>query len=181
MKTMFRLGSLFVATLLIVTGCSSDDTPKGDGPGLIDSAGADSSGGLCGGSVCAPGSVCCGPAECGFCIPENSGAYCPPACPDAGITACSPVPSGFCDPGSVEPCQDGVKTCRCVGVCSGRRPPPGEEYAWQCTLPPDPRCPALMPQEGDGCTDEGLACSYSSCGGDATCTDGKWHLLGAPP
>ena len=135
---------------------------------------------LCGGVVCAAGSVCCGPAQCGSCVPENSGAYCPPSCPDAGIAACEPIPSGFCDPSATSACIEGVRTCRCTPVCSGVRPQPGEEYAWKCTTPSDPRCPPTEPGGGTDCSAPGLVCHYGACD-SATCTAGKWQVAGPPP
>lgn len=40
-------------------------------------------GGSCGGQACQTGTSCCGPPECGFCIPNGSGVQCASTC-DAG-------------------------------------------------------------------------------------------------
>jgi hypothetical protein len=37
-------------------------------------------GGPCGGHTCQSGTSCCGPPECGFCIPNTSGVQCPSTC-----------------------------------------------------------------------------------------------------
>jgi len=41
-------------------------------------------GGPCGGKTCTADQRCCGPAECGRCIPAASGQACPNICPDGG-------------------------------------------------------------------------------------------------
>jgi hypothetical protein len=44
----------------------------------------------------------------------------------------------------------------------------------------EPYCPTLAPNEGDPCDAPGLVCPTSiCCEGDATCTNGAWHL--SPP
>jgi hypothetical protein len=199
------MARLLIIFALIVSGCSDDNTTADSGvakdgatkdgatrdlsrqDASRDGAAKDIAGdqsGLCGGQVCSAGFACCGPPACGFCTPENSGVYCPPSCPDAGTSACGQTPSGFCDPGAVKPCIDGVRTCRCEAVCSGPQPPPGQEYAWKCKTPRDPRCPTRSPSEGSACSHAGLVCNYVTCGGSiATCTAGKWAVqtISPPP
>jgi hypothetical protein len=41
---------------------------------------ATDAGGPCGGHACQAGTSCCGPPECGFCIPYTSGVQCPSTC-----------------------------------------------------------------------------------------------------
>src|SRR5450432_340378 len=48
------------------------------------SSGGSTATGLCGGSACAGDQVCCGPSQCGRCIPAASGQFCQAQCPAAG-------------------------------------------------------------------------------------------------
>jgi hypothetical protein len=60
--------------------------PAGTG-GATSSGGTPSAGaggGPCGGQVCAADQVCCGPAQCGHCIPALSGQACPTTCGTGG-------------------------------------------------------------------------------------------------
>jgi hypothetical protein len=63
------------------------------GGGGTTSAGAGGTGGSigepCAAGFCGVGQICCGPVQCGHCIPEMSGAFCGFACPagDAGSDA----------------------------------------------------------------------------------------------
>jgi len=57
----------------------------GSGIGGSSAGGAGgSSGGPCGGKTCTADQRCCGPAECGRCIPAASGQACPDLCPGGG-------------------------------------------------------------------------------------------------
>jgi hypothetical protein len=69
---------------------------------------------------------------------------------------------------------------RCACLC-----PDGQSAAtWACRSRDDlqPHCPSLRPLAGDGCTDEGLMCSYDkfcsesplSFGPDLICQNGYW-------
>ena len=40
--------------------------------------------GSCGGAQCGPGTSCCGPPECGRCVPDTSGVFCPEYCDSCG-------------------------------------------------------------------------------------------------
>jgi len=59
-----------------------------DGAGGEGNAGGQSMGGassgLCGGQTCSVDQVCCGPAECGFCVSKLSGIACRDTCPSGG-------------------------------------------------------------------------------------------------
>jgi hypothetical protein len=70
------------------TGCPPCAAPPGpncvgSGPcgcGPFTCADAGSPSGSCGGVQCGPGTSCCGPAECGRCVPDTSGIFCPDYC-----------------------------------------------------------------------------------------------------
>ena len=65
---------------------------------------------LCGVEICASGQVCCGPVECGTCIPEMSGQFCPDTCPTGtGGTG------GVCPTSYVVPDLD--RTCTTAADC----------------------------------------------------------------
>jgi hypothetical protein len=97
------------------------------------SSGGSSATGLCGGIACTGDQVCCGPSECGRCIPATSGQACQAQCPAAGGAGGSAGAGGSvsvagsggaagsgggvsCGP-SV--CQPGQKCCdSSCGICS---------------------------------------------------------------
>ncbi|HEX7669188.1 MAG TPA: hypothetical protein VF395_06390, partial [Polyangiaceae bacterium] len=65
--------------------CAAPPRPNcvGSGPcgcGPYTCADAGSPQGACGGAKCGAGAVCCGPLECGHCVPETSGVFCPDYC-----------------------------------------------------------------------------------------------------
>jgi hypothetical protein len=84
----------------------------------------------CGRSTCGEGFICCGPPECGQCVPENSGAHCPDKCDDPCQPACDSdqicvvnkeeAPVGQECKALPRKCASD-RTCACVGtsVCVG--------------------------------------------------------------
>lgn len=86
---------------------------------------------LCGGKVCAATEACCGPAECGTCIPAASGRYCPSTC---STSACGP--SGApCITGEI--CLDikvtaGAKVASATSMCMPN-PCTGQTLACACS------------------------------------------------
>jgi hypothetical protein len=90
-------------------------------------------------------------------------------------------PSGFCKANDPV-CRYGTEVCRCLNVCSGQQPPPGQEYKWSCGDPQTVACPATTPKDGATCSVNGQVCNYGNCGGSvATCTNGKWDVKFIPP
>lgn len=101
-----------------------------------------------------------------------------PGCADDKAPA-----EAFCDPARARPCQLSTGAlCRCEGICSGARPPPGMEYTWACHPPAPAACPPGTPMQGAACAPEGLVCQYGTCGGStARCALGKWMVTFVPP
>lgn len=104
--------------------------------------------------------------------------------------SCEPLPDDYCPsrPQHERSCvigtpglgcqYDGDLTC----VCRAREPAPGKNGTWICFGPPaNPRCPAVMPNLGEGCADQGLACNYDTDGCTAApisslfCFEGAWE------
>jgi hypothetical protein len=58
-------------------------------------------GGPCGGQTCQGATSCCGPPECGFCIPNASGVQCPSTCntrsPDSGVCPATCATTADCN------------------------------------------------------------------------------------
>lgn len=122
----------------LASGGSGGAAGGGSG-GASASGGAAASGGatgsLCGGVVCGPAQVCCGPPDCGQCIPENSGQFCPDMC-----TSCDQM---HCSVGTVCICGGPGATSRCI--CA-----PACRTDAECTA----KDPSLMCcPRGNGCTD----------------------------
>ena len=76
--------------------------------------GAGASGGrvVCGVEICDAGDICCGPAECGYCINALSGANCPDVCPGTGGTGGT---GGVCPTNYAVPDLD--RTCTTSADC----------------------------------------------------------------
>jgi hypothetical protein len=78
---------------------------------------------------------------------------------EAPPAVCSPTPpeNGKACPGDNGiPCDYDLVSCFCLGFRVFSSP-----GAWFCYGPPrDPRCPAKLPNVGEGCADQGIACSY---------------------
>ena len=64
------------------TGVGGDAGAGGAGTGGSSTGGAP--GGSCGGKTCTADQRCCGPAECGRCVPAASGQFCSDICPGSG-------------------------------------------------------------------------------------------------
>jgi hypothetical protein len=90
---------------------------------------------LCGGQTCGVDQDCCGPPECGHCIPKNSGQFCPSAC-----TTCDQM---TCGPGSVCICggPGAISHCVCAAACQTNADCAAKDPSLMC-------CP-----RGNGCTD----------------------------
>jgi hypothetical protein len=94
-------------------------------------------GGACGGKTCTVDQICCGPAECGFCVSKLSGIACPNACPNgdggaSGAPDCTQLRDDVtktqadaqaCNPASAKP------TAECAGSLEGVCCPIGVESA----------------------------------------------------
>ncbi len=111
---------------------------------------------------------------------------------------CAPLPDGACPdvaaPDGTE-CQvgeygRGTVPCQYPGLtcwCSPRGESfPGSPGTWQCYGPPkDTRCPAVLPNIGEGCSDPGISCNYvpNSCYFNAYssvfCFEGQWEPGGS--
>lgn len=90
-------------------------------------------------------------------------------------------PSSFCD-ATVYKCRYDTVQCTCQSVCSGPQPLPGQEMAWDCSLPQTVACPAKAPKLGDVCAYAALECTYGHCGPTiATCFGGLWDVVTLPP
>lgn len=94
-----------------------------------------------------------GPPECG--IPDPDGATCD-------------VQSALC--------VDGERFCVC-GPCGGAGCP-DPPWGWSCGgVQGDPACPAVIPNDGTPCSQDGLDCYYGvMCASDRsiTCEGGEW-------
>lgn len=110
---------------------------------------------------------------------HDEAAACPASQPESGADCIVVVPEG-------PSCAYDELTCFCVG-----QGPPGSRGIWRCYGPPrDTRCPAKLPNVGQGCGAEsqGVECWYGpdtlySCFPDANyvfCRNGEWELAGAP-
>ena len=95
-------------------------------------------GGSCGGKTCTVDQICCGPAECGFCVSKLSGIACPATCPGGGAGGAGGAPdcgqlrsdvteaqaaAQACNPASAKP------TPECAGSLEGTCCPIGVESA----------------------------------------------------
>ena len=143
--SVFTCSILLAAAGLFAACGSSPNTvgvSAGGGRSGTASSGADAGGqasggsslsGPCGGEACRTDQVCCGPAECGRCIPATSGQFCPSECPDAGGAGGSAGAGGSPSPagsggaaglgGGVgcgsSACQSGQRCCdSSCGICS---------------------------------------------------------------
>ncbi len=92
-------------------------------------------------------------------------------------TACILTEYGRAEP----PCQYGGLTCWCQPAGLGE---PGERGQWACYGPPeDPRCPAALPNPGEGCDTQGVACNYVPNGcythpyASAFCFRNEWEAI----
>jgi hypothetical protein len=95
--------------------------------------------------------------------------FCPPAPPGSGACASDGSVCTFAD-GSLCVCAT------CFGALCHMSP------AWLCAPPPPTAgCPALVPNDGSGCADDGLECTYgeecAGSGATARCTEGSWRWL----
>jgi hypothetical protein len=103
---------------------------------------------------------------------------------------CTALPLGYCPPqapaqasscfvGSYDtPCVYGTLLC----FCSNNLAALGSTGAWACWGPPaDLRCPAWLPNIGEGCAPESTECDYDeSCfDADLICKDAVWQY-GSP-
>jgi hypothetical protein len=80
------------------------------------------------------------------------------------------------------PCeyQEGV-LCYCLGNPVGK---PGASGQWDCYGPPASRkCPAVLPNLGEGCSETGVTCHYGvvqqGCFApyaDVSCYQGAWQV-----
>jgi len=61
-------------------GAGGTGGARAGGAGVGGQASGGANGQRCGGKVCGLDQSCCGPAECGSCIPATSGRYCPNQC-----------------------------------------------------------------------------------------------------
>lgn len=119
------------------TGAGGDASAGGPSTGGSSTGGA--SGGPCGGKTCTADQRCCGPAECGRCIPAASGQFCPDLCPSSGGSGGSggapdctqllddvtttQAAAQTCNPASAKP------TAECAGSLDGLCCPIGVESA----------------------------------------------------
>ena len=118
--------------------CPPDMGAGGEASGGSSGTGG-ASGGTCGGAVCKADQVCCGPAECGFCVSKLSGIACPATCSGGGgsggtggASDCAALledvnqkqaAAQACNPSSAKP------TPECQGSLEGRCCPIGVESA----------------------------------------------------
>jgi hypothetical protein len=114
-------------------------------------------------ATCSNGSWSVGKGVC----PPSPTATCPASAVAAAGQACSPD-GAFCTYGNV--------ICGCSACGAG---PCGLDATWHCDAPPaDPRCPRAVPNLGRACSNDGLSCTYGSCGaGDIAgrkCENGVW-------
>ncbi len=68
-------------------GAGGDASAGGSSAGGSSTGGSSTGGapgGPCGGKTCTVDQRCCGPAECGRCVPAASGQFCPDMCPSGG-------------------------------------------------------------------------------------------------
>lgn len=162
---------------------AADGPVAGDGP-LADCPKSEPTAGL----GCAQEGKQCGYGtgpECGNVWECNGGkwalAFQGTNCATVPPIGCSATePTGFCT--ATNACRYGEVVCRCVNVCSGMQPPPGEENIWACAKPQTVACPSTAPTNTTACTSEGLVCQYGNCSRTtATCTAGKWNVVFQPP
>ena len=101
-----------------------------------------------------------------------------PSCPASYPhgESCVVAAKGFTDP-----CEyPGGFVCYC-GLQEAV--PPGGTSVWQCWGPPhDTRCPERLPNIGEGCEDDALACTYTPepcvtlATASVTCSEGTWQI-----
>jgi hypothetical protein len=186
------------ALALLCAGCGSkvDVGTGGTGAGGAGAGGAGAGGagsGLCPAAEPSGGS-CAGVPE-GFRCTYGDSVR--PECRDDWVCSngqwvttkgvCVMPPAGDCNfsappTGQICATEGGVCTldttiCICSSCSLGpcMVPPP----KWSCAGPPTtPGCPATVPNDGSGCEQEGLMCSYglicSGSGAQVTCKDGAW-------
>ena len=91
----YSLGCSGVGSAVEQPGTSGSDATSGGGAGKGSGgagSGESSSGGgntdasneACGAQTCGANQLCCGPSDCGFCVPADSGAFCGFACENGG-------------------------------------------------------------------------------------------------
>lgn len=94
----------------------------------------------------------------------------PGACP-----AAKPASSSGCGYEGADCGYDDGTICNCTS-CPGPCTP--DPPVWYCAGPPTtPGCPAIAPNLGSPCIEQGLQCSYGACPGMATiarCDQGAW-------
>lgn len=91
-----------------------------------------------------------------------------PRCPSFGDA------SGHCSQGLS--CVYPEGRCVCAGYCGGPAPDPNTDYThWACEAWRTNGCPDDPPQQGTGCSQEGVHCGYGSCCVfEAICERGSW-------
>jgi len=166
-------------------GASSGASNRGGSGGVggsgLGGSGLGGSGGsnaLCGGAVCNADQRCCGPTECGVCIPAASGRYCPNVCSAgaggtigaggaggagaggggalAGAAGSCGLQSGACSAGtSCQCCPGGGPTqhCLCTTICHSDG---------DCKDPAQPSCDLNAANAGSPgiCRDSSFMCCW---------------------
>jgi hypothetical protein len=110
---------------------------------------------------------------CGEPLPDG---YCPSTLP-ANHDACTVAVTNT-------PCPYGALLCFCQGLDTSET---GSRGLWFCVGPPvDPRCPAGVPNLGQGCDTQALECFYDyTCAetptGNLFCYQGAWEMTPVDP
>ncbi len=156
---MMRTATVFLAVWVL--GACNAETVPGDGTGGKSGAGGSSTA-LCGGQVCTKDQVCCGPAECGRCIPAMSGQACPASCPGTGGAGGAGTLCGgnLCPTGQV--CCGPAECGRCV--------PEGSDIG----------CPATCGSGGAGGSGAVCVPRQGSCAQGEKCCSGLTCCAGMP-
>ena len=96
-------------------GAANGGNPLGGAGGVPTGGTGGATGGsgggiLCGVEICVSGQACCGPFECGTCVPEMSGQFCPETCPPGTGGAGGVCPTNYTIP-------DLDRTCTTAADC----------------------------------------------------------------
>jgi hypothetical protein len=116
---------------------------------------------------------------------DNAWALAPQLCQDENTLAACPAHDSNTITGTQCPtnnsfCRIDDIVCSCVILVNGGDP----NSQWICDRPTlSPSCPRWYPNLRTACTQEGLSCAYSTCGGEAgaICTDGLWMPVDGGP
>jgi len=144
----------------VSSGASNSGGTGGSGDSGHGGSGGSSQGGsgnvTCGGAVCGADQRCCGPTECGVCIPAASGSYCPNTCAAGGSAGAGGTVGGGGAGGGGAGSSMGGALGGAAGSCGLQSGACSAGTSCQC-------CPGAGPTKHCLCT--------TACHSDADCKD----------